>query len=167
MNNPLSFLNHTPRMDPMRVHLKSMLLAATLCLPAFAGAEMYTWKDAEGRTHFGDKPPPEVREQAEEIEAKAYKPGTDEKTKEVYQRTNRMFDAKDKIQREAQQEQDQRAAHNEEARKAGCRDARDRARKLNGPVLFVDDEGNPVKATDAERKQKLQETQDWIAQNCR
>ncbi|MFP5440817.1 MAG: DUF4124 domain-containing protein [Gammaproteobacteria bacterium] len=151
----------------MRAHVTTLLLAAVFCFPVVAGAEMYTWKDAEGRTHFGDKPPPEAREQAEEIEAKAYKPGSDEKTREVYQRTNRMFDAKDKIQREAQQEQDQRAAHNEEARKAGCREARDRARQLNGPVLFVDDEGNPVKATDADRKQKLQETQDWIAQNCR
>lgn len=159
--------NHTPRMDPMRVKLNRLLLIASLCIPATAGAEMYTWKDAEGRTHFGDKPPPEVREQAEEIEAKAYKPGSDEKTREVYQRTNRMFDAKDKIQRDAQQQQDENAARNEEARKAGCREARDRARQLNGPVLFVDDEGNPVKTTDADRKLRLQETQDWIAKNCR
>jgi glutaredoxin len=41
-----------------------MNLRALLCLLAIFSsplcqAEVYTWKDAQGRTHFGDRPPPE------------------------------------------------------------------------------------------------------------
>lgn len=143
----------------------ALVLAALLAAP-LAAAEMYTWKDADGRTHFGDQPPPEVKDQAQQIEAKAYKPGTDEKTREVYQRTNRMFDETDKAKRDAEEKRQAQATAKEEARKSGCFEARKRARSLNGPVIFVDDEGRPLKTTDAERKQKLQETQDWIAKNC-
>lgn len=142
-----------------------LIAALTLSAPTVSG-EMYTWKDAEGRTHFGDKPPPEMREQAQEIEAKAYAPGSDENTRGIYQRTNRMFDAKEKLEREEKQRNGDQATRSDEMRKEACRQARDRARRLHGPVVFVDDEGREVRTTDIERKQKLQETQEWIAGNC-
>ncbi len=39
--------------------MKLKLLAITLLctLPIAAGAQVYTWKDANGRTHFSDQPP--------------------------------------------------------------------------------------------------------------
>jgi hypothetical protein len=40
-------------MRPQR--LVSMLFACFL--PALAQAELYSWKDASGKTHYGDKPP--------------------------------------------------------------------------------------------------------------
>ncbi|NSL55057.1 DUF4124 domain-containing protein [Uliginosibacterium aquaticum] len=40
--------------------MKLKLLAITLActLPVVAGAQVYTWKDSSGRTHFSDQPPP-------------------------------------------------------------------------------------------------------------
>jgi len=40
------------------------LLALSFCLPAWA--EVYQWRDAEGKVHFTDTPPPEGREIAEQ-----------------------------------------------------------------------------------------------------
>ena len=34
-----------------------LILFCTTLMAFDAGAEIYTWKDAKGRTHFGDKPP--------------------------------------------------------------------------------------------------------------
>ncbi len=41
-----------------------MRISMLLCLlgtlfSGFSQAEIYTWKDTQGRTHFGDRPPPE------------------------------------------------------------------------------------------------------------
>jgi len=37
--------------------LAPILLIAFFCLPGLAGAEVYRWTDAQGKLHFGDKPP--------------------------------------------------------------------------------------------------------------
>lgn len=36
---------------------KSIALVVACCLPLLATAQVYTWKDANGRTHFSDQPP--------------------------------------------------------------------------------------------------------------
>lgn len=43
--------------------MKSRTLAILLacCIPALAYAQIYTWKDAGGRTHFSDQPPPDAQ----------------------------------------------------------------------------------------------------------
>lgn len=139
-----------------------LLLLALLALPTAASAEMFTWKDAEGRTHFGDQPPPELREQAEQIEAKAYAPGTDAKAREVYDRTNRLFDATRKVQEKAKGKEAKAAADNSER----CRQARDQERMLAGRVVFTDTEGKEYTVSEPERKRRLQEQREWISANC-
>lgn len=42
----------------MKARISVALLA--LSLPIMAGAQVYTWKDASGRTHFSDQPPSNV-----------------------------------------------------------------------------------------------------------
>ncbi|MET7015357.1 DUF4124 domain-containing protein [Uliginosibacterium flavum] len=37
--------------------LKSLAMFAACALPMLASAQVYTWKDANGRTHFADQPP--------------------------------------------------------------------------------------------------------------
>lgn len=40
--------------------MKTKVLVTILacCIPAIGLADIYTWKDADGRTHFSDQPPP-------------------------------------------------------------------------------------------------------------
>jgi len=45
-----------------------LLLLALLALPA--AAQVYKWKDADGKTHFGDRPPPDAR--TEEVKIRTY-----------------------------------------------------------------------------------------------
>ena len=45
-----------------------LLLAAVLAFAA--SAQVYKWKDAEGRTHFGDRPPPDAK--TEEVKIRTY-----------------------------------------------------------------------------------------------
>lgn len=139
-----------------------LLLLALLALSMTAHAEMFTWKDAEGHTHFGDQPPPELREQAEPIEAKARPPGSDQATREVYERANRLFDATRKVQDKAKGAEAKTAAESS----ARCREARDRERTLAGRVVFTDENGKEYTVTEPERKRRLQEQRDWISANC-
>ena len=46
------------------------LLLAAVLVPLTAGAQIYTWKDADGKTHFGDRPPPEAK--TREIPVRSY-----------------------------------------------------------------------------------------------
>lgn len=40
---------------------KALVLSALVCLPLQLCAEVYQWTDAEGRVHFGDRPPQEAK----------------------------------------------------------------------------------------------------------
>lgn len=151
--------------------MRHLAILSSLLLLAFAAgsatAEVYKWTDAQGKVHFGDKPPASEKQPVEKIDAKgAYAPGTDAQVKEVYQRTNRMFDAKDKMKKDEQARQAQQTAQHRERLKDACLDAREAERAMNGPVVFTDDEGREIKTSEVERKQKLQETRQWIAANC-
>ena len=148
--------------------MKRMALLLSLALLApLAGAEIYKWTDAQGHVHFGDKPVD--KEKGHEVQVRDYKPGTDKEVLDVYQRTDRIYDAKDKQRQDeaakAKAAQDDQASREQKA-KDKCFQARERERNLDGPVVFVDDYGKPVKVTDAERKQELQELRKWIAANC-
>jgi hypothetical protein len=44
-------------------------LLCLLCWVLIVRGEIYRWTDAEGRTHFGDRPPVELREQAQDLSA--------------------------------------------------------------------------------------------------
>lgn len=147
----------------------NILLLLLLALPTGAPAEIYKWTDAQGRVHFGDRPTEKQRQQAESVQVRDYKPGTDKEVLDVYQRTDRIYDAKER-QRAAESEQQDDARKQKERKqqelKDRCYSARERLHKLSGPVVFVDEYGNPVKKTDKEREQEYQELNKWVTANC-
>lgn len=51
-------------------------LAALFALPSIAGAEVYTWKDASGKTIYSDKPPLETRVPTRELKSGRSSGGT-------------------------------------------------------------------------------------------
>jgi glutaredoxin len=41
------------------MRIRTLLCLLGILFSGLSQAEIYTWKDAQGRTHFGDRPPPE------------------------------------------------------------------------------------------------------------
>ncbi len=143
----------------------TLLLASGLLMwSSLACADgVYTWKDADGRTHFGDQPPTAVKNKAEEIEIRSQAPGTDKNAREIQQRANRLFEANKQTQKAEQI----RAAEAGSAKAQQCATAKQQANTLSGRVYFEDENGKPYTVTEQERRQRLQELQAWIAENCR
>ncbi|HSC78729.1 MAG TPA: DUF4124 domain-containing protein [Chitinolyticbacter sp.] len=49
---------------------RTMLILSLCCVAATASAEIYKWKDADGRIHYSDTPPPDQKK-AKVIDTKA------------------------------------------------------------------------------------------------
>ena len=50
--------------------MRTVLLALLLALAFPGAAQVFTWKDRDGRVHFGDRPPPEAK--TEEVKIRSY-----------------------------------------------------------------------------------------------
>ena len=87
----------------MRSLLILLVLVATPTL-----AEIYRWTDAEGRIHFGQRPPA----QAERIEVRPQVIERDQQTREREARSERFFQAR----RDEQAQQQQRSAEQDAER---------------------------------------------------
>lgn len=150
--------------------MQGILLAlALLALPGGAAAGIYKWTDAQGRVHYGDKPAGGHQDAAEPVQPRDYRPGTNQQVLDVYQRTDRIYDARDRQKAEQAERERQKAEERERAeqdQKDRCFAARERERRIAGPVQFVDDYGRPVQVSEAERRQKLAELRQWIATHC-
>lgn len=145
----------------MKVFITLFMLLVSLP----AGAGIYKWTDAEGKVHFGDQPK-DQGVQAEEIEVKDYKPGTDDAVREVYQRRDRLLDAGREDGR-AKAEADRAAARRDELARRECAAAREEYAKISNPVVFVDSAGKPVKVSERERAARATAIESWIKDNCR
>ena len=55
---------------------KAILITCLLLIPAFAGAEIYKWKDKDGKTRYSDTPPPSNVQQESLYGKKIPKPKT-------------------------------------------------------------------------------------------
>ena len=58
------------RMIPM--FLRRFALALALIAATAAGAQVYKWTDASGKTHYGDKPPEDVEKKELDIRVPSY-----------------------------------------------------------------------------------------------
>jgi hypothetical protein len=137
-----------------------------LCAAAqVAGAEdIYRWVDAEGRVHYGDKPPPESAERIDVSPAPAADPGLGERR----ERGERLSDVltEERKAREEERESTRQAA---EARRAKCAAARSRyERAANASVVYEEssDPQNPRILDDSERGAYEQRLQEEIRRYC-
>jgi hypothetical protein len=144
---------------------RTLAVALPLLLVALpAGADIYKWTDAQGRVHFSDQPSG-GQTPAEPVEVRDYKPGSDEATRQIIERRDRLTNASaDKAARTDSN------ALREAALKARtekhCAEAREHLRKISGRVVFHDEDGKPVRVSEQERAAKQREAQDWIRAHC-
>jgi hypothetical protein len=163
MGNMLTPRRFTENRNGLACLSRALLLFALL--PFSAQAEIYKWTDASGRIHFGDKPR-DTRVDAEEIEVDDYKPGSDEQTRNIIQRRQRLMNA-DADKKAADAAHEKTGNSRKEKLQKLCADARQGLLKISGRVEFHDDNGKRVHVSEQERAERQRELQVWIKDNCR
>jgi hypothetical protein len=136
--------------------MERLILGLVLSLQVHA--EVYRWTDANGKTHFGDKKPTAA---AENITQKVKATNVDTSTSE-HQKLESIFRKENDADREYQQQQ---AKPNPELVQR-CTEAKDYLNKISGRVQFLDEKGQPVHISEAERKQRAEEMQKTVKENC-
>jgi Domain of unknown function (DUF4124) len=147
----------------MKKHLLSIISLLIITLPSSflassSQAEVYRWKDKDGKVHFGDKKPDAT---AENITKKVSTQNIDTSTQElrkmetIFRKENDADRAHQQQLNEASQEQEQR-----------CEQAHLQLKRFEGRVQYIDADGKPVKVTETEHKQRIAEMRDAIAQYC-
>lgn len=149
------------------------ILAIVLsCLAAWqaapAAAQVYKWVDEKGATHYGEKAPPNRKSKEVIIRDSGPRQGAEPgaaaaaatlKDKEIQFR-----------QRQAQREQDeQKEAREKAAREQWCREARLHLHDLKATRRLYDlnDKGERVFMSDAERDATLAKREAELSQRCR
>lgn len=145
-----------------KILLLASLAGAAVALPVLAD-EIYRWVDAEGRVHFGDKPP----ENAERVELTPV-PAGDPQLQQRQEREERLTEimAEDRLRRD----QERRTGAQADAdRRSNCETARKRnsqAADANYILRPTSDPNNPYYLTDAERLEFEQQLQAEIRRYC-
>lgn len=135
-----------------------LLWGLLVVLSLSAHAEVYRWTDANGKVHFGDQKPAAT---AENITEKVKKTNVDTSTSE-HQKLETIFRKENAADREYQQQQ---AQLNPELLQR-CAEAKNYLNKISGRVQFLDDKGQPVHVSEAERQHTAEEMQKIIKENC-
>jgi hypothetical protein len=144
------------------------LAAVTLCLAACAafGEGVYKWTDAQGRVHFGDRPPGGAASTGiAPPSAPAATPPTDAERASRQQRLLDMYrdERLEKEEREAKQKAD------EEERRRRCAYARDRLDRYQRSTRIYDPQpsGERRYLSDGERDAEIRTAQNEVARWCK
>jgi len=136
------------------------LLLTLILMPALASAQIYRWTDAEGRVHFGQRPPAG----AEQIEVRPQVVERDDQTREREARSERFFDAR----RQEQQGAREQASQTRAAREQECQSLRSQLSQLQlgGRFFRNDAAGERVYYSDSELEAARQRLAARISQVC-
>jgi hypothetical protein len=138
--------------------MKRFLFCCLILTCVNSQAEVYRWTDANGKVHYGDKKP---KAAAEDITEKVKQVNVDTSTAE-HQKLENIF----RKENEADHEYRRQQAKPDPDQLKRCREAREYLRVISGRVQFIDNEGKMVRVTEAERTQKVAETQAMIKKRC-
>ena len=139
--------------------MKTVILLVTVCMCMHIHAEVYRWKDKDGKIHFSDSKP---KTAAEDITATVKKQNIDTSTQE-HQKLETIFRKENDADREFKQQQ---AQPNQEQLQR-CEKAKDYLNIIDGRVQFVDAKGRMVNVTETERKVRVTEARNYIQKNCK
>lgn len=146
--------------------MKAFLVLISLCLIPFSvNAGVYKWVDANGRTHFGDRPPAEAS--SSEVSVKTAPVSADV---DARQRHEKMTDFLEQQQQEREERQAANAEAEEKAQKQAelCRKLRARLKYLASVSKFynINDEGERVYVNDAENEQIRKDYRARVLKTC-
>ncbi len=149
--------------------MKTCFAVCLLLCFSFAGAaladDIYRWTDADGRVHYGSRPPPGVAAESKSITTRP--PGDDPALTERRERQRRLLESYD-YERGREAELAERQRQQDKQRAARCREIERRLRQLDypGPVYLTDTDGTRQYLNDAERERYRAEMQPAYRQAC-
>jgi hypothetical protein len=149
----------------MRLHRTALLLPLGLLLPAAAMSQVYSWKDADGKTHYGSRPPP--GKQAESRKLAAPPPVDAEAARQSFnERQLADREKQQKVQDEAKKTQEQQAQARQ--REENCRNARTNLSAIeSGQIRYtMDAKGERAALDGALREAELARARKAVSDWC-
>lgn len=145
--------------------MKGLLTCLCLLVIQVAHAGTYRWVDENGRTHFGDRPPPDLV--ADEVTFKAAAPASDEVVRERKRRVNEFLEQSEReraARNRAEAEQAARTAKLE----ARCQALTSRLKFLNSVsgIYRLNNEGERVFVDDQENERLRREFRARVQSEC-
>lgn len=145
----------------MTRHLYGLILLASFSFASTQShSEVYRWVDDQGKVHFGDKAPD--NKQAKEISTQLQKQNVDYSAPLTQQSLQQLKSRQQALSTESQQQTDPNA----EQRDSICRNAKQRLRIIEGPVVFLDDNGEAIEVSEVQRQQRADALENQIKKNC-
>lgn len=137
------------------------------CLSLNVCAEVYQWTDAQGRVHFGDRPPP--TEKAREMRIREpRKINSDAEDSAARMKELDNFFRRRQEEREASEQQEAQRKAEQEKRKAACRDMLAEIKHMEKVRAFyeLNDDGERVFLDDEEGDRIRREYRQQYADHC-
>jgi hypothetical protein len=153
---------------------KLLVLAAALAFSAGASAQLYKWKDANGRTRYGDTPPPGVDASRLRVPSSAPSPApspdaSDAKADKAEKLTPEQAFRKRQQDRAAAEEKAAKERADADAKRTNCEAAQTQLRILESGqrVSTVNAAGEKVYLDDDQRAAQMARAQKAVSDWCR
>ena len=144
--------------------IRALLLSLSL-LPLFASAGVYKWVDANGQTHFGDRPPAQAA--SSEVTVKAAPASADAVARERHQKMTEFLEQQQE-ERKARQAADAQAEEKAAKRAEVCRKLQARLKFLASVSTFynLNDQGERVFVNEAENARIRADFRQKVKRTC-
>ncbi|WP_227539267.1 DUF4124 domain-containing protein [Marinobacter sp. Arc7-DN-1] len=146
--------------------MKALVVLMFLCsIPLSANAGVYKWVDANGQTHFGDRPPAQAT--SSEVAVNAAPANADTGARERHQKMTEFLEQQ-QAERKARRAADAKAKEKAEKRADVCRKLRARLKYLASVSTFYDlnDQGERVFVSEAENTRIREDFREKVRSTC-
>lgn len=146
--------------------MKALLVSIFLCLLPFSlSAGVYKWVDANGQTHFGDRPPAQAA--SSEVKVNSAPASVDAGARERHQKMTDFLDQQQE-EREARQAANAKAEEKAQEQAELCKKLRARLKFLASVSTFynINDQGERVYVNEAENAQIREDFRAKVRKTC-
>jgi preprotein translocase subunit SecF len=156
--------NPTITFSPKKVTLGLLVFGLLTAASTYSVAGIYRWTDAQGKTHFSDQPP-EEQTASEEVSNQLSPINRDSSTQET-QKLQQVFQEETPEEKALQQQQQVQQQQRDQKTDKVCQQAKQKLRTLQGPVYFVDKNGDEITISEEEREKRAQQLKKDIRKYC-
>ena len=139
-----------------------ILLLGWLTLPV--QAEIYQWRDAEGKVHFTDKKPKKAT-RSKDITHTLERTNVDE-SGEQRAALKKVFVKETVEERQLKEQKTRQAAATQQRQNQWCERAKRELEKIQGRVIFPDGKGGYESVSEAERQRRETEVRKQLDKHC-
>ena len=144
--------------------LKLWLIAGLILVQVgTAEAEIYQWRDADGKLHFSDKKP--KNKEAKDISGELTPVNIDQ-SRDEREKLNRLYAPETPEEQALAEQQRQQQEQKKSERELACDKARKNLALLQGPVFFEREDGSTYTISETERKQRARDFQAMVEKHC-